>query len=102
MDGTLLDSTHVVPEAFVTVAHRLGARDIDRDQVVAAYSRGVPEVMLPHLVAREVTNQEMSFYDESLRGQHIVPYAGIIETLADVRRLGQLHRSQFPGGSLPV
>ncbi|TFC86360.1 HAD family hydrolase [Cryobacterium sp. TMT4-31] len=89
MDGTLLDSTHVVPAAFVTVAHQLGARDIDRDQVVAAYSLGVPEVMLPHLVGRPVTNQEMSLYYECLRGQQIEPYAGIIETLAEVRRLGQ-------------
>ena len=46
MDGTLLDTTSVVPDAFVATVQELGVADVDREKVVAAYSLGVPEVML--------------------------------------------------------
>ena len=49
MDGTLLDTTSVVPDAFVATVQELGVADVDREKVVAAYSLGVPEVMLEHL-----------------------------------------------------
>ena len=50
MDGTLLDTTAVVPDAFVAAVLELGGPAVDRDDVVSAYSMGVPEAILEHFL----------------------------------------------------
>lgn len=90
MDGTLLDSTGVVPDAFVAAVAELGGVQVDREQVVAAYSLGVPEVMLEHLLGRELEAAEAEAYYRRLLDAPVTPYAGIAETVAQLRRSGHL------------
>ena len=46
MDGTLVASATVVPDAFIETVTRLGGSPPDRDGVVALYDLGDPQVML--------------------------------------------------------
>lgn len=88
MDGTLLDSTRVVPDAFVETVRELGIDGVDRDQVIAAYSLGVPEVMLEHLVGRPLNGHELDLYYGRLLDSTVLPYEGILDTLQALRDRG--------------
>jgi HAD superfamily hydrolase (TIGR01549 family) len=85
MDGTLLDSSEVVPDAFIATARALGSGDVDRQQVVAAYSLGVPEVVLEHLIGRRLADGEADSYYDRLQDSSVYPYDGVHETLATLR-----------------
>lgn len=88
MDGTLLDSTRVVPDAFVATVRALGVDDVDREKVVAAYSLGVPEVMLEHLVGRPLDDHEVDRYYDLLLDSSVTAYDGVLETLQVLRERG--------------
>lgn len=88
MDGTLLDSTEVVPDAFVETVRELGVDDVNREKVVAAYSLGVPEVMLQHLVGRTLEDHEIDLYYDRLLEGSVAPYEGVLETLDALRERG--------------
>lgn len=85
VDGTLLNSTLVVPAAFVATVQELGVADVDLEKVVAAYFLGVPEVMLEHLVGRPLRNSEVDAYYDRLHASTVTAYAGVLETLAALR-----------------
>ncbi|WP_205687358.1 HAD family hydrolase [Cellulomonas endophytica] len=98
MDGTLLDSTAVVPDAFVATVRELGVEDVDRERVVAAYALGVPEVMLEHLVGRPLQAREVDRYYDRLLGAAVTAYDGVLETLGALRERG-LPVAVFTGAS---
>jgi HAD superfamily hydrolase (TIGR01509 family) len=98
MDGTLLDSTQVVPDAFVETVRELGVDDVDQEKVVAAYSLGVPEVMLQHLVGRTLEDHEIDLYYDRLLVGSVAAYNGVLETL-DVLRQRALPVVVFTGAS---
>lgn len=85
MDGTLLDSTLVVPEAFIAAVNELGGSRPDHEQVVAAYSLGVPEVILAHLLDRPLSTGDSEAYYRRLHGAVLRPYPGVATTLAALR-----------------
>ncbi|WP_144119146.1 HAD family hydrolase [Catellatospora sichuanensis] len=89
MDGTLLDSTIVVPAAFVRAAGRLGGQPVSPAQAVAAYPLGTPEVILAHLVGRPLGPHETDLYYEELLGAQVAPYPGIVEALTALRARGR-------------
>ncbi|MGR6968157.1 HAD family hydrolase [Streptomyces cynarae] len=89
MDGTLLDSTIVVPTAFVAAVRELGGPSLRPEQVVAAYSLGTPEVILAHLVGRELTLDETDVYYRELKGVEAAPYAGVAQVLDALRESGR-------------
>ncbi len=89
MDGTLLDSTHVVPEAFVAAIAELGGPRVDRDAVVAAYSLGVPEVVIEHFLGRTLEAGEADVYYDRLLGAEVEPYPGIAAALDALRTAGR-------------
>ncbi|TCI99359.1 HAD-IA family hydrolase [Aeromicrobium sp. IC_218] len=89
MDGTLLDSTRVVPDAFVGAIAELGGPRVARDDVVAAYSLGVPEVLLAHFLGRDLDEGEAEAYYGRLRDAQVAPYPGIAETLESLRSQGR-------------
>lgn len=88
MDGTLLNSTEVVPDAFVATVRELGVADVDREKVVAAYLLGVPEAMLEHLVGRPLGDGEIDLYYDRLLGSSVAAYDGVLETLQALREHG--------------
>lgn len=90
MDGTLLDSSDVVPDAFVAAVQELAGEDVDRRQVVAAYSLGVPETMLEHLLHRDLGPGEAEAYYRRLLDAPVTPYPGIAEILSELRGAGHV------------
>jgi phosphoglycolate phosphatase len=84
MDGTLIDSTRVVPAAFVRAVAALGGPPITAADVIGAYWRGTPEVILTFLTGRELSAAEHDVYYRELDGVRVEPYPGIADTLAAI------------------
>ncbi len=89
MDGTLLDSAVAVPAAYVSAVRQLGGAAVTAEQVVAAYPVGPPEVLLAHLLGRQLAAGEAEVYYAELAGAVAVPYAGVAEVLEALRQRGQ-------------
>jgi HAD superfamily hydrolase (TIGR01509 family) len=89
MDGTLLESGVAVPAAYVAAIRRLGGPSVTARQVVAAYPVGPPEVMLAHLLGRDLAPGDAEAYYAELCGAEVAPYPGITEVLAALRERGQ-------------
>ncbi|MFE5374981.1 HAD family hydrolase [Streptomyces mirabilis] len=89
MDGTLLDSTVMVPAAFVAAVRDLGGPSVGPDQVVASYSLGTPEVILAHLVGRQLALDETEVYYRKLKGVEVAPYSGVVDALGTLRESGR-------------
>lgn len=98
MDGTLLDSTTVVPEAFVRAVAALNGRPVDIDEVLASYWRGTPEVILSFLVGRRLEPAEHEAYYQELDGVAVDAYPGVAATLIALREQG-LPVTVFTGAS---
>ncbi|MGW0226581.1 HAD family hydrolase [Streptomyces tendae] len=96
MDGTLLDTTVVVPTAFVRTVHRLGGRSVDAAEVAAAYWRGTPEVILEHLVGRQLATDETDIYYQELESAEPDVYPGVREVFEVLHTQGRV-RSVFTG-----
>lgn len=82
MDGTLIDSARVVPAAFVRAVAALGGPPVVAADVVGAYWRGTPEVILAYLVGRELSAAECDAYYRELEGVSVSAYPGVPETRA--------------------
>ncbi|MET9914189.1 HAD-IA family hydrolase [Streptomyces sp. NPDC006476] len=89
MDGTLLNSTVVVPTAFVAAVRELGGPSVGPEQVVASYHLGTPEVILTHLVGRELALDETEVYYSKLKGVEVAPYSGVAHVLDTLRESGR-------------
>ena len=85
MDGTLLDSTAAVPAAYVTAVRRLRGPELTPAQVVASYPVGPPDVLLAHLLGRNLAAGESEAYYAELSGVCVDPYPGVAEVLATLR-----------------
>jgi HAD superfamily hydrolase (TIGR01509 family) len=85
MDGTLFDSSEVVPDAFADTIRRLGGPSLSRDEVIGSYVIGPPEPIMVHFLGRPVEPAELDAYHERLAGEaerrHLQPYPGIVEAL---------------------
>ena len=88
MDGTLVDSTEVVPDAFVGAVAALGGPQVDHARVIAAYSLGVPEVMLAELLGRPLLDGEVEAYYQGLDGAQLHAYPGVIRAFKALRAVG--------------
>jgi HAD superfamily hydrolase (TIGR01509 family) len=99
MDGTLIDSSTVVPDAYITAIGRLGGPALTREAVVAAYTLGPPAIMLTHLLGRASTDADVEEYLGCLRASAALarPYPGIETTLERLR--GRVELGVFTGAS---
>jgi HAD superfamily hydrolase (TIGR01509 family) len=88
MDGTLLDSSSVVPAAFVATIAQLGGPPVTADEIVASYARGPAETILAHLIGRELTAAEHDVYYRELAGVAVTAYAGVLDVLGALRARG--------------
>ncbi|MGY0234103.1 HAD family hydrolase [Longispora urticae] len=88
MDGTLIDSTGVVPDALAEAIAELGGSRPDAAEVVTAYSLGTPEVILEHFLGRPLSDGEPDVYYRLLGGVAVTPYPGILPTLAALVGMG--------------
>lgn len=95
MDGTLFDSSLVVPRAFADTIRALGGPSLTRDEVVGSYAIGPPEPIMAHFLQRPVTAEELGAYHARLAGeaaeQGLQPYPGVetaLDALAPLVALG--------------
>nr|WP_284290442.1 HAD family hydrolase [Angustibacter aerolatus] len=56
---------------------------------MAAYARGVPEVIMEHLLGRPLVDGEAEAFYRRLDGAHLQPYDGVPEALQALRDAGQ-------------
>ncbi|GGR40239.1 HAD family hydrolase [Streptomyces aurantiogriseus] len=89
MDGTLLDTTPVVPAALARAVRALGGPGVDADDIVAEYWRGTPEVIMEHLVGRPLMVTETEVYYRELEGAEGAPYPGVVDVFAALRAQGR-------------
>jgi HAD superfamily hydrolase (TIGR01509 family) len=98
MDGTLLDSSVAVPAAYVSAVRQLGGPELTPAQVVASYTVGHPEVLLAHLLGRDLAAGESEAYYGELSKARVQAYPGVAAVLAALRARG--HRiAVFTGAS---
>jgi HAD superfamily hydrolase (TIGR01509 family) len=99
MDGTLIDSSTVVPDAYIAAIRRLGGPTLTREAIVAAYSLGPPATMLAHLLGRASTDADVQEYLTGLcaGAAGARPYPGIETTLERLR--GRVELGVFTGAS---
>lgn len=98
MDGTLLDSSVGVPAAYVAAVRRLGGPPTSPEQVIASYPLGPPDVLLAHLLGRDLAAGESEAYYDELASVAVRPYRGIADVLSALRARG--HRlAVFTGAS---
>ena len=89
MDGTLLDSSVAVPAAYQAAVRRLGGPELSPEQVVAGYARGPSDVLLAHLLGRDLSAGESEVYYDELAGVTVRPYPGVAAALTRLRAAGQ-------------
>ncbi len=88
MDGTLLDSSSVVPAAFAAAVAHLGGPAVTAGDVVASYARGTPEAILAHLMGRELTAGEADAYYRELAAVTVAAYPGVRDALRALQASG--------------
>jgi HAD superfamily hydrolase (TIGR01509 family) len=91
MDGTLIDTSAVVPAAFGATIRELGGPDLTDDEMIESYVLGPPAAIMSHFLGRAVSEAELEGYHERLadeaRKQHLRPYPGILEALDALGRV---------------
>lgn len=100
LDGTLIDSKVVVPDAYIASVQRAGGPTYSREQVIQAYPLGPPPVILTHLLRRPCLPAETEVYHHCLtQTAHTVGvYPGVRETLSALERL--VPAAVFTGATL--
>ncbi|ROR93004.1 phosphoglycolate phosphatase/AHBA synthesis associated protein [Nocardioides aurantiacus] len=90
MDGTLIDSSAIVPDAFVETVLSLGGPRLTRDEVVAYYDAGAPHVMLGMMLDREPDPVLGERYHATLAdvGSGVRVHDGVAEVLAELHGRG--------------
>ena len=85
MDGTLIDTSRVVPPAFSEAIRELGGPVLSHDEVIDSYVLGPPAAIMQHFLGRPVRASELDAYHERLaneaRRRGLEPYPGIAEAL---------------------
>lgn len=89
MDGTLLDSSVAVPAAFIAAVRQLGGPAVGADQVVASYGRGTPEVILAHLLGRDLGPLDAEAYYLALGEARVTAFPGVADVLGTLRARGK-------------
>lgn len=90
MDGTLVETATVVPDAFIETVRRLGGEPPDRDGVVALYDVGTPHLMIGRMLEREGRTEDAEVYHSVLAegADRVAVHDGIPEVLALLRGRG--------------
>lgn len=100
MDGTLVDTASVVPDAFIDTAQTYGDNSPSREDVIALYRFGEPAAIITQLLGRPVTDAELDHFHTLLRrrSHEVHPYDGVEDTLGRLHERG--HRmAVFTGNS---
>lgn len=83
LDGTLIDTGVVVPDAYMAVVDKLGGVVQTREQVIAAYRAGATAAVLAQLLGREPPPDAVPLYltELEVRAHGVSVYSGMLPTL---------------------
>ena len=83
MDGTLIDSSAVVPDAFIKTLAQYGVTVETRQEIIDCYPLGSPIDLFSHFIGRRVYVSVVEAYHHNLsqEANRVQPYAGIRELL---------------------
>jgi HAD superfamily hydrolase (TIGR01509 family) len=100
MDGTLIESSTVIPDAYIACISARGGRICTTQEIIDAYSIGPPEAMLTALLGRPASPDDVADYHARLAaGAHSVTvYPGIREALRALR--ARVRLAVFTGASI--
>ncbi len=101
MDGTLVDSSAAVPDAFIETVRRLGGPEMTREEVVSYYDAGAPHVMLGLMLGRTGTPEDGELYHDVLAelGHEVLVHDGVEDVLGELRGRG-VPLAVFTGNSV--
>ena len=80
MDGTLIDSAALVPDAYAAAIIELGGPSLSRADVIDAYPLGPPAVLLSHFLGRASRPADVELYHRHLAARAsagVRPYPGV-------------------------
>lgn len=99
MDGTLIDSGAVVPDAFIATVQAIGGITYTRKQVIDLYPVGPPARLLTCPLRRPSTAADLAEYHQRLRAtaSTIQPYPEVASVLSMLH--GRLAMAVFTGAS---
>ena len=89
MDGTLIDSSTLVPTAYAAAVIELGGRAPAAGDVIDAYPLGPPAVLLAHFLGRPAGPDDLDTYYRHLAAcasRGVRPYPGVRALLAMAAR----------------
>src|SRR5881397_1619216 len=100
MDGTLIDSATVIPNAYIAAIAAIGGPAYTPSEIIASYSVGPPQAMLTHLLGRPSKSAEVDDYHVRLErlARGLTTYPGIEEALATLASAVPL--AVFTGASI--
>jgi HAD superfamily hydrolase (TIGR01509 family) len=100
MDGTLIDSSAVIPAAYIAAIEALGGPAYTPRQIIDVYPVGPPRAMLTELLGRPCTDEEIDGYHKRLEAAAggTTVYPGIHEALRELGASVQL--AVFTGASI--
>jgi HAD superfamily hydrolase (TIGR01549 family) len=100
MDGTLFDSSAVVPGAFIAALEASGVHGVSPNAVIAVYGLGPPAVLLEHFLKRRATGEEIDRYHHELEvsARATAVYPGISEVVERLKLRVRL--AVFTGASI--
>jgi HAD superfamily hydrolase (TIGR01549 family) len=83
MDGTLFDSSTVVPDAYIETIVGLGGPSYTREQIVDTYRLGPSGPMIEYLLGRRPTEPDIAAYHAALArtASRVSVYPGVPEAL---------------------
>lgn len=99
MDGTLINSASVVPDAFIATAEKFGKPGYTRQNVIDLYGLGVPENVVAHMLEKPVSKETMNFFYDQLQqnSSHVSTYAEIPKCLSHIH--ARAKQAVFTGAS---
>jgi HAD superfamily hydrolase (TIGR01549 family) len=100
MDGTLIESATVIPDAYISCVTAAGGPVYTRPEIIQAYSVGPPEAMLTHLLGRPPRPEEVDGYHNRLEdlSHGVSVYLGVDNALRALAKRVPL--AVFTGASI--
>src|SRR6266545_7026763 len=99
MDGTLIDSADIVPEAFIATVQARSGICYTHEQIIDLYPLGPPSIMLSCLLGRPATTADLDDYHARLEAMahRVRPYPGVAPLLRVLQQ--RLPMAVFTGAS---
>lgn len=90
LDGTLVDTTELVVNTYVTTIHLLGGAEVTINDILANFNIGPTPVLLKHFLGRPIAPQDLDVYFATYQAaiSKLRPFQGVPDMLKRLKRKG--------------